>query len=402
MPITPFSGVRISWLMLARNSDFDREASTASARARRRSVTSVAIVPIGVDRAVAVAQRELDEHERVPLAGLALVLGRVAGAQDLGVGARLAAGVVGGEQLVVGAAEDVAHAGRLLPGAADQQVAPVAVLDGDRRGRVLEDPLQAVGGDAQALLRTPLVGDVHARVDDVRDRAVAIEQAGARPRDQPGVAAGGQPLAFGGDRERLGAHGRELPAHRLLGSGRREHVPGPPPDHVLRRAAGQALAGPVEGDDRARPVEHEDERARGVDAAVNTSRSAFSAACAATRSVTSVATPRNPVTAPCPSCWTVTVIETRSRAAVLADEGPLPGLLALASRDGDEDLVPGLDAELRRALADLGAVEEQPGRRDADDLFGVVAEHPLRAAIEQRDRSSPTRGRRRSPSPSRR
>ena len=41
IPITPFSGVRISWLMLARNSDFEREASTASASARLRSVTSV-------------------------------------------------------------------------------------------------------------------------------------------------------------------------------------------------------------------------------------------------------------------------------------------------------------------------------------------------------------------------
>ena len=31
MPMTPFSGVRISWLMLARNSDFRREASSAAA-----------------------------------------------------------------------------------------------------------------------------------------------------------------------------------------------------------------------------------------------------------------------------------------------------------------------------------------------------------------------------------
>ena len=46
MPITPFSGVRISWLMLARNSDLARDASTASARARRRSEMSVATEPI--------------------------------------------------------------------------------------------------------------------------------------------------------------------------------------------------------------------------------------------------------------------------------------------------------------------------------------------------------------------
>ena len=31
MPITPFSGVRISWLMLARNSDLARDASSACA-----------------------------------------------------------------------------------------------------------------------------------------------------------------------------------------------------------------------------------------------------------------------------------------------------------------------------------------------------------------------------------
>ena len=46
-PITPFIGVRISWLMVARNSDFSREDSSASSRAcsnaaaaRRRSVMS--------------------------------------------------------------------------------------------------------------------------------------------------------------------------------------------------------------------------------------------------------------------------------------------------------------------------------------------------------------------------
>ena len=34
MPITPFMGVRISWLMLATNSDLRREASSAAWRAR--------------------------------------------------------------------------------------------------------------------------------------------------------------------------------------------------------------------------------------------------------------------------------------------------------------------------------------------------------------------------------
>ena len=35
MPITPFSGVRISWLMLARNSDFACDASMARSAAPR-------------------------------------------------------------------------------------------------------------------------------------------------------------------------------------------------------------------------------------------------------------------------------------------------------------------------------------------------------------------------------
>ena len=34
MPMTPFIGVRISWLMFARNSDLSREASSAAWRAR--------------------------------------------------------------------------------------------------------------------------------------------------------------------------------------------------------------------------------------------------------------------------------------------------------------------------------------------------------------------------------
>ncbi len=33
IPITPFMGVRISWLMLARNADFRSEAASASSRA---------------------------------------------------------------------------------------------------------------------------------------------------------------------------------------------------------------------------------------------------------------------------------------------------------------------------------------------------------------------------------
>ena len=37
-PITPFIGVRISWLMVARNADLARDASNAASRLARASV----------------------------------------------------------------------------------------------------------------------------------------------------------------------------------------------------------------------------------------------------------------------------------------------------------------------------------------------------------------------------
>ena len=251
----------------------------------------------------------------------------------------------GGEELAIGAAQHVAHAGRLLPGAADQQVAPVEVLHGDARGGVLEDPLQAVGGDAQALLRAPLVGDVHARVDDVRDRAVAIEQAGARPRDQPCLAAGRQPLALGGDRELSAHRRRELPAHLL--PMRREHVPGPAAEHVLRRAAGQALARAVEREDLPSPSRTRMSAPGRVDAggevALGLQRGLGAHPLGHVGGHAKEAAPRRRV------MLTVTVIETRSRGRPCTRTS-LPGLLALAPRDGDEDLGRRFDAELRGAL----------------------------------------------------
>ncbi len=40
MPSTPFIGVRISWLMLARNCDLSRDASMAWSRATRMAVST--------------------------------------------------------------------------------------------------------------------------------------------------------------------------------------------------------------------------------------------------------------------------------------------------------------------------------------------------------------------------
>ena len=53
MPMTPFIGVRISWLMVARNSDLSRDASSALSRARMRA--SSASLRSLMSRAITVA-----------------------------------------------------------------------------------------------------------------------------------------------------------------------------------------------------------------------------------------------------------------------------------------------------------------------------------------------------------
>ena len=61
MPITPFIGVRISWLMLARNADFMFDASTASSRA-----TAVGVVELeqALETLAALAREQRDEPEQ--------------------------------------------------------------------------------------------------------------------------------------------------------------------------------------------------------------------------------------------------------------------------------------------------------------------------------------------------
>ena len=109
----------------------------------------------GVDLAVGVLERELDELEGAAArGGVALVAAGLAAAQDLEVGDADRGGDVGREELVVGAAEhvdaDLAH--RAPPLVVDEQVAAVAVLDRDRHRRVVEDRLQAGGLHAEVVL----------------------------------------------------------------------------------------------------------------------------------------------------------------------------------------------------------------------------------------------------------
>ena len=70
MPITPFIGVRISWLMLARNSDFSRDASIAwacatarSSSMRLRSVMSLKVITAPVASPVTAASSTIGNAE---------------------------------------------------------------------------------------------------------------------------------------------------------------------------------------------------------------------------------------------------------------------------------------------------------------------------------------------------
>ena len=61
MPMTPFIGVRISWLMFARNADFIADASTASSRA---SAVGVVEFEQALQALVALAREQRDEPDR--------------------------------------------------------------------------------------------------------------------------------------------------------------------------------------------------------------------------------------------------------------------------------------------------------------------------------------------------
>ena len=124
------------------------------------------------------------------------------------------------------------------------------------------------------------------------------------------------------------------------------------------------------------------------------SRSSTSAACARTCSVTSVATPRKPMTRPSASRSTVSVCVTPQARPVLAHVGQLARLRARGGGVRREGLERRLDAERGRVDRELVGREEQRRRRASDDLLGAIAEHALRARVEDRDRPASGRSRR--------
>ena len=235
----------------------------ASASARLRSVMSVRDRADRVDAAVVVAQRELDDQRASGVA--------TSRSYSITVpGARISTSVARARSATSGAnsSASVRPIRRSRPDHAssaarvDEQVAAFAVLDGDPRGRVLEDALQAVVGDAQRLGGAPALGDVGAGRDQVLDPAALAEQARHGPGDEPLLAAGGGKRVLVVAREVGRAHVR---ARRRSPLGGDEGFDQRTPDHVVGEVAGDLLGGAVEALDPAGAVGHDHEAPRGLE-----------------------------------------------------------------------------------------------------------------------------------------
>ena len=172
MPITPFIGVRISWLMFATNSDFSRDASTAALlRGRQRVLRALAggdVVRLGdeVQRApFGVADERHADRCPDPVAvgvDVALLAGVVVALAGQQRRQRLRRSVVGvrdlhvrqPEQLLAGAPDHRAE--RVV----DAQVEPVEVHDHHADERVVERATKLLLGRLHAGLLAPALGDV--------------------------------------------------------------------------------------------------------------------------------------------------------------------------------------------------------------------------------------------------
>ena len=209
----------------------------------------------------------------------------------------------------------------------------------------------------------------------------------ARPGDQPPLAGRGHPVELELEREVLRAQGRGTPARAGSADS------GGSSASQAGRPSTSSAAQPVSRSQawlkrwiRAVAVEHDDQRAGGVDAGGDESRSACSAAGARTQ-LGDVGGDAEEARSRSPSSSCSTVIVERDAAAA---RRPCARRSTRASRrpraaGRREDLHARLDAELRRARGDLVGVVDQRSVERADDLVGAIAEHPLGAGVEQRD-----------------
>ena len=146
------------------------------------------------DPAVGVEQRELHDEQLLLLAVVAgggqreLRLARLAGADDLALEVVVGAVDPLGRQRLEGRApEDRVglDADRLLVAAVDEQEALAGVLDGDERGRVVDDRLQALLAGALLGLRAAALAEVDELDEEVqRPLAVAVHERHVREQVQ--------------------------------------------------------------------------------------------------------------------------------------------------------------------------------------------------------------------------
>jgi hypothetical protein len=135
-------------------------------------------------RAVAVAQRELDDEEGVRRVAVGLGdvdhrLVRLAGRRDALVDRAVIRPARGREDLLGRASVGRlgGNAEELLPAPVDEQVAVLEVLDDDQGGRVVDDRLQPLLAGAALGLGTAPLGDVDELVEEVQGAlAVAVHQ----------------------------------------------------------------------------------------------------------------------------------------------------------------------------------------------------------------------------------
>ncbi len=235
IPITAFIGVRISWLIVARNADFAAFAASASSRARvissavrLRSVTSSETPQVAYTTAVRVAQGELGGLEpALPGGAVRPFLHRDRAGQGPLVVAppdprhlRVEPGVVAAEQVALADPE------RRREGRVRQQVAALQVLDVDQRLAVGDDAAQhPVVGVALALQAQPLGGVAHVQRAADLDPAVVDQRRDADPGRHDSAGAGAQP-----------------PLHRLRQAGGQRPVD----DVAQRRLLQQQVQRPAE------------------------------------------------------------------------------------------------------------------------------------------------------------
>ena len=181
MPMTPFSGVRSSWLMLARKSDFAREASIARRSASRRSVMSVPAATMCVDLAVGADQAVVAPGDQPPLAVLVepldLELDREV--RRLGVTEACLDGLdVLGRERELGGCETadlvLEAAGEQLARAVEALDPPLGVEDHDQAAGGVDHGRREVALGLDGGLRAQALGDVGRHAEEARDLAVVV------------------------------------------------------------------------------------------------------------------------------------------------------------------------------------------------------------------------------------